>query len=273
MTLNEQAEKYDKLSEEEKASFLTQAYQIKYMSFREIAHITNTYPNKIRRDAKRFGIESRNKSEAQKAAITTGRQQHPTKGKTRGDDVKLKISEKRAQAWEELAPEERERLSELGRQQWQNMSSVEKEALQKAAGDAIRKASKEGSKLEKYLHKELIKAGYQVEFHKERMIQNARLQIDIWLPELTTAIEVDGPSHFSPIWGEKSLARNQKSDNTKTGLLLGSGAVIIRIKQNKSLSQKYKRDLLKNIIAELVKIDKHFPQPGNRHIILGENNE
>lgn len=270
MTLQEKAKQYNKLSSEDKKEFITEAYHTQKMSFKEIANIASTYPNRIRRDAHKLGISVRDKSAAQKMAIETGKVEHPTEGKHRSESVKVKIGEGRAKAWENLSPEELKRISDMGKQQWEKMSEQEKQAFHKAAGDAIRKASKEGSKLEKFLHQGLIEGGYQVEFHKERMIKNERLQIDLWIPKLNTAIEVDGPSHFKPIWGKKSLARNQQSDSAKTGLLLGTGAVIVRIKQNKKMSEKYKRDTLSMLLNQLDSIKENFPPVGKRHIILGD---
>ena len=51
------------------------------------------------------------------------------------------------------------------------------------------------------------------------------------------AIEVDGPSHFAPVWGEQSLQRNIEYDKKKTGLILGKGYKLIRIKQQKDFSK------------------------------------
>jgi very-short-patch-repair endonuclease len=63
------------------------------------------------------------------------------------------------------------------------------------------------------------------------------LQIDLFLPQHNIAIEVDGPSHFEPVWGDDALKRNKKYDNKKTGLILGKGLYLIRIKQSKDFSK------------------------------------
>jgi hypothetical protein len=52
-------------------------------SFADIAKEYDTYSNKIRRDAVGFQIPIRDKSDAQKNALKSGKHQHPTKGKER----------------------------------------------------------------------------------------------------------------------------------------------------------------------------------------------
>jgi very-short-patch-repair endonuclease len=53
---------------------------------------------------------------------------------------------------------------------------------------------------------------------------------------MNVAIEIDGPSHFLPVWGDDALKRNQKYDQKKTGLLLGKGLSLIRVKQQHDYS-------------------------------------
>ncbi len=265
----EQAKNYFKLIENDKREFINRAYHTELASYAQIAQIVGTYPNKIRRDAKILGCDKpRDKSQAQSIALKSGRHKHPTKGTKRSEDTKFKISESVAKSWDNLTVEERQERSDIGKKQWDNMSREEKINFKNAAGKAIREAAKSGSKLERYIHSQLIKHGYEVEFHKEHFIVNERLQIDLFLPKMKIAIEVDGPSHFSPIWGIKTLKRNQRADNEKTGLLLSRGLVFIRIQQTKSLSQKYKRDVLTRLLTVLENIKKKFPERTNRYIIL-----
>ena len=60
----------------------------------EIADALKTYPNKVRRLLKKLGIAPRNHSEAQSAALTSGRTTHPTKGTVRSEATKKAICEK-----------------------------------------------------------------------------------------------------------------------------------------------------------------------------------
>ena len=113
----------------------------------------------------------------------------------------------------------------------------------------------------------MTKAGYEAIFHKRGLLINDKLEVDIFLPVLKTAIEIDGPAHFLPIWGETNLNRHIRSDAQKSGLLINRGFVIIRVKNLiKNLSAKNMRDVLGAIIDELKKIEEKFPPLAKRLI-------
>ena len=246
--------KYAEMTSEEKLSYLTKEYKIGEKSFHELAELADTYPNRLRRDAQKFKIPIRNKSEAQKSALASGRLTHPTKGKTITDAAKAKIGEKKAEYWANLTPEQKEAAAEVFRKNWDKVSDEDRAVIRSKAARGVRKAAKDGSKLEIHVKEQLMKAGYVVEYHKEHWLMNDRLQVDIFLPSLTVAIEIDGPSHFSPIWGEDVLLRNQKADAQKNGLLLAKGFTVVRVKQTQGLSQKFQRDVMKRLLATLEEI-------------------
>jgi len=139
----------------------------------------------------------------------------------------------------------------------------------KQANAAVREAGKTGSKLEKFILKQLLSSGYSVEFHKEQSILNTKLQIDLFVPKINTAIEVDGPSHFEPVWGDDTLKRNKKYDNKKTGLIIGKGLFLIRIKQMKDFS--YARGLI--VFDQLIQILKDIENnklTNNKVLYIGD---
>lgn len=263
--------RYDDLSKDNKKEIIQKLYEKEKKSFQQIAEIYSTYANKIRRDAKKFNITIRDKSEAQKNALLTGSHTHPTKGKKRSENTKNKIGAGVLSSWENMNETELKRRKEKAKQQWDSLSEDEKQNIVDAANKAVRSTSKTGSKLEKYLLSELIKDGYKPEFHKEESILNTKLQIDIFIPSLNVAIEVDGPSHFLPVWGEDALNRNIKYDNKKTGLLLGKGCVLIRIKQTKDYSPSRARIIWTEVSQKLAAIKAKFPDIDNRLIIIGDN--
>src|SRR5690606_35818927 len=125
-------------------------------STKEIAEQLNTYPNKILRILKKAGVTLRTRSDAQKLALAEGKSPHPTKGTKRPADTKLKISEKISENWKNLSDDERRRRADVSRENWMNMTDEQKADLGRAAGQSIRKAAKEGSRLERYLMTELI---------------------------------------------------------------------------------------------------------------------
>lgn len=244
---------YDNLKDSDKKDILENLYIKQKLSFASIAKQYHTYANKLRRDAVRFKIKIRDKSEAQRNAIETGSHKHPTKGQKRPDIVKQKIGDSVMKAWDSLSDAELQNRKDKCRDRWESLDDNTKSNILKMANDAVRVASKTGSKLEKYLLDELLKNGFKVDFHKEQTLLNTKLQIDLFLPAHSIAIEVDGPSHFEPVWGDDSLNRNKKYDAKKEGLVIGKGWKLIRIKQTKDFSKSRAAVIYKEL---LIAIDK-----------------
>jgi len=247
--------------------YLIEEYVHKGRSFADIAGEFGTYPNKIRREAIRFGISPRDKSSAQKKALKSGRHKHPTKGKKRSNETKIKISDSVSDSWKALSEKEYNKRVSQAKDRWDKMPKEDKESLMRSASEGVRRAGKEGSKMEKFLAERLRESGYVVQFHRKGLIPNEKLEVDLFLPELKTAIEIDGPAHFFPIWGEESLARNLRSDAQKTGLLITAGFAILRVKHlTKHISGKHMRDLSNMIMVELKQIELGFPPEDKRLI-------
>ena len=94
---------YNNLNDNDKKAFLQQKYETEKKSFGDIAKETGTYANKIRRDAIKLNVKIRDKSEAQKNALDSGKTQHPTKGKERPEQTKNKIGHSVLKSWEKLS--------------------------------------------------------------------------------------------------------------------------------------------------------------------------
>ena len=234
MTLSK---KYSAMSDKEKNNHIQEYYINKGMSFADISVELNTYANKIRRDAKKFGIKIRDKSEAQSNALNSGKHKHPTKGKKRDQITKEKIGLSVMKSWDNLTDKELTTRKQKSKLAWENLDQNQKANIVSMANQAVRESSKTGSKLEKFLLNKLLSDGYSVQFHKEQILSNTKLQIDLFLDILGIAIEVDGPSHFLPVWGQDVLEKNQKYDTKKTGLIIGKGLSLIRIKQLNDFSK------------------------------------
>ena len=210
--------------EEVYEKYFTQEKSI-YVTAKELG----TYPNRVRRALIEYGFKLRSKSEAQKKSIETGISIHPTKGKKLSQDVKDKIGEKATNNWKNMTEEAKELHKANAKQRYEAMSADDKEAFRVAGNKAIRETSKNGSKLEKvvltYLHSRNLLA----EFHRN-ILPKKNLQLDIFIPELGTAIEVDGPAHFFPVWGEINFQRHLFWDAQKTKMTLEQNYNLIRIK-------------------------------------------
>lgn len=268
-SLKQLIKQIDNFNTDVQKSILSDLYNTHNLSWPEIAELADSYPNKIRRLANKLGIKSRTRNEAQSVAIKTNRHKHPTKGVGHKESAKVKISDNISAYFDKMTDKEREKLSKRAKALWDKKSDLEKKQLLEAANNATRLAAKEGSKLEKYLLIQLIKNGYKVLFHKEHFVIREKLQIDLFISDLNVAIEVDGPSHFDNIWGEKALIQSQNRDRYKTGLLLDRGCVVIRILQDKELSAKNHRDILSKLLDTLDSIKNKFPEKGQRHITIG----
>lgn len=254
---------------------ITKLYTKDGLSSYQIAEKLNTNSTKILRALNFLGIERRDYSEAQAKALEKGRSQHPTKGKKLSKGHKLAIGKKRAEAWTNMSVEEKQRISEINKAKWDAMSDEEKYELRELAMAAVRDASRNGSKTERHIRNGLEAAGYTVTFHKTNLVPGSNLEVDLFLPELKLAIEIDGPAHFIPIWGEEKLRKQQSADTVKQGLLLSAGYAILRVRQlDKSISLTRMNTMLDIIVEEVQKVEDKFPPQGKRLIeIQVENGE
>ena len=240
-------------------------YQKQDKSTYQIAEELNTYPNKIRRVLLKHGVDIKDRSAAQKLALKKGRSTHPTDGLNRPEETKVKISSRLVKHWDELSEKERERRSLESKKRWHSMPKAKQEEIRSKATQAIRVSAVEGSKMERHIASKIRDLGYKVELHK-KIIISENLEVDLYIPELNTIIEVDGPSHFYPIWGQEKLEKQMNADLRKSGALLSKGYAILRVKScgEESLAEKNR---LTNIVLEKIKdIGYNFPVRSKRFI-------
>lgn len=224
-----------------------------------IAEELRTYPNKINRFLRKSGKPIRSKSEAQKMSLEKGISTHPTEGKTRTDEEKSKIRQSLMDYWVALSDEEYEKKVEKSRELWYKKSEEEREEMRALAAKGMARASREGSKIEKFLKSKLGSLGYNVIFHKTGLIENHDLEVDIFLPNQNLIIEIDGPTHFIPIFGDEKLEKVIESDREKNGLLISKGYTVLRVRYaSKRFGEILKEKLVKSII-DFINSDKCTP--------------
>lgn len=247
------------IQDKEYCKYITEQYNNNKSTY-EIAEELQTYANRIKRDLVKLGVALRDRKESQKAALSSGRKPHPTQGKQRSNEVKLKISKKMCEFWENMDEETLNKRSAFAKARWEAMSLEERQNMQTLAAQGLREAAKHGSALEKELLIVLTNRGYSVEQHKCDLLPNEKLHIDLYISSAATAIEIDGPTHFLPIWGEERLKKTMVSDAKKTGLLISRGIKIIRVKLlQKTVSQTRQQELADEIIRLLsLKVRKKF---------------
>lgn len=221
-------------------------------SLQMIAERYGTYVNKIRRLLIKCGVKIRTFGESQKLALDIGRNEHPTKGKKRTEEEKEKISLGVYETWENFSEDKRKRLKKEAKERWENKSEKEREELSLAAKKAMQKAAVNGSKMENFLREEFEKVGIPVIFHKKDLVKNTNLEVDIFIPSHNTAIEIDGPTHFLPIFGEERLVKTMESDKVKIGLLMSAGYNILRVKcLVKNVSRAFAKKVSQILISSL----------------------
>lgn len=235
--------------------FLYTEYVDKQKSAGQIAAEIGTSRQNISRWLKGFSIARRSLAEAQTLALASGRTKHPTQGRHRTKEEKIAIANAVFEKWKEATPEQRRYHSEKCKENWNKLTEQEKQDFQTKSHKAVRKTATDGSKLEIFLRDNLTKVGFAVEYHREKLIFNDKLQLDLFLPEYLLAIEVDGPSHFQPIWGTEALVKTQRADQEKNGLLLRNNFIVLRLQQTcKTVSDKRMRNALEIVMATIEQI-------------------
>jgi len=108
------------------------------------------------------------------------------------------------------------------------------------------------SKLELYLQKELTKLYPDLEFHFNRK-DAINGELDIYIPSLKLAFELNGIFHYEPIYGLEQLAKTQNNDTRKFQACLEKGISLCIID---SSAQKYVKESTSkkylDIIVEII---------------------
>lgn len=235
--------------------YILEQYFQKNRSAPDIAQELDTYPNKIVRIIKKSGLEMRTKSESQKIALEEGRASHPTEGKNRSDETKLKISESVANKWQSFSEVKKKSIKTNLKKSWKKRDKSDILLMQKKAVQGLSKSGREGSKIEKFMVEELRRLGYNILAHKKGLIPNSNLEPDAVLPDIKLIIELDGPTHFKPIFGQERLDKVIASDAEKNALFLQHGFCILRVKYlSKTISQYKKRVMIERLVEKIESI-------------------
>lgn len=202
----------------------------------------NWYPMKISRILKKGRKEGlmkcmRNSQTAAKVAVRKGRLKCPTKGRERTPEEKENISQGISKFLDEMTEEEREAyrkaIADAQHKRWENMSEKEKSELAKKMKDGINNRIQTGiSHIQKAIHEELKDRGLgSVLCYKLDAYTNLEIDICIMDKKLGSfAIEVDGITHYKPVYGEDTLKGIQESDKRKNAKLVGEGYKVLRLK-------------------------------------------
>lgn len=104
------------------------------------------------------------------------------------------------------------------------------------------------SKLEKYLEEQLtlLFPNLEILFNCKDVINS---ELDIYIPQLKLAIELNGIHHYQPIYGEEKLKKIQNNDSLKTEVCNKQLITLVTI--NTSNQKKWNRESSKNFLATI----------------------
>jgi very-short-patch-repair endonuclease len=226
-------------------AYLLDHYVRQGESTHAIAGALGTYANMVCRALAAHGIALRDKAQAQRLAIASGRHSHPTRGRRHSQATKDKIGEAVSRSWEGGG---RAGRAEQARLRWLAMADEDREHLRLLAVEGLRRAAGEGSRLERYLAAGLRARGYRVEVRAFA----AGWMVDVLLPRRKVAVQVDGPGHHLPVWGQARLARVVREDAACTAGLVAAGYAVVRVKNLvRNLSEVQERRLLTKLLSVL----------------------
>lgn len=243
---------------------LIDMYVTQKKSCTEMAEIFNTYPNKILRALRALGVTLRDIGESMAVAYENGRKVAPNEGLIMSEERKLKIG---ASVTKTNEGKDKQEFIDRAKIAWDKRTDAQKESMRAKANVAVRTSAKEGSQAEHRIVEGLKKVGYTVYQHRN-VLQNGKLEVDIFLPGISTIIEVDGLSHYEPIWGEDAFKKVQRADGEKNALIVMNGMCIIRVRVDENPSMTKFVQIMESILAELKKIETKFPDKANRLIYI-----
>lgn len=224
------------------------------LSVAEVAKKYKRSQSTVNRLFKKIGVKIRTASEAQKLALASGRSKNPTEGVGHSSTAKINMSEKAANRWARITDAERDKFKQTAKDRWAKLSEADKKEMLRLAGVALKRVATEGSEIEQYLESGLLSHNFMVQKHVKNFM-GGEYEIDILLKDEAIAIELDGPHHFLPIFGEERLEKTMKFDAAKNGTLISMGLTIIRVKcLYKNLTEKMKRDTLSLVVETINKV-------------------
>lgn len=240
-------------------------YVTQGLSWGAIGARYGTFANTIRRCAKRHGITSRTKSEAQVNYLEDN--DHPMLGRERTEKERKKISQGIQSHWDGLTEEEdkskREEMAERARVKWDWMDEEEKVKSIKRMHKANREKAGLGSKNENAVADHITKAGYTVAQRTTEYSPRRAFEIDIAIPSESVAIEWDGAAHYEPIYGDEALKKTIEKDKRKNAALTNHGWKVIRCRDH---STSYSMAFCQRAASKILDAMKTLSDGEVRHI-------
>ena len=198
-------------------------------------------------------INKRNKSQAQLNYIKQSGK-HQRDGTTHDEITKDLISDKMREFYDSPeGVEAKERISEFRREEWAEKSEEERAAILVELQQANRAKMQagEGSNFENFLAEQLAERGYSVEQRTKTWTPGQRFHVDIALPNDKIIIEVDGPTHWAPIYGDDELQKVVAKDAKKDAVLTSNGWVVLRVQDSSGSTTRARFKRVLDVLDEI----------------------
>ena len=234
-------------------ALVRELYLDKGWSMRKVAKEVGVPLATLSRFMKKNGIDSRSKADAQKNYLKDNT--HQMSGRKHSDETKKKISSSLGVFWDSLSEGEREevkrKIGQAWKRKWAAMSDEERRLMMSELATKAKEAQGNGSRLERFIAEELRKRGYTVEERSTNYTAGKDFEVDLALPKQSIAIEVDGPTHFLPIYGEEHLMQQQERDARKDELVNAVGLSVLRVRDNNGPLSQLRIDRIEQAIKEI----------------------
>jgi very-short-patch-repair endonuclease len=223
------------------------------LSMRKVAEAVGAPLATLSRFMKKAGIAARDKAQAQKNFLKDN--DHQMKGRKHSDETKKKISHSLGDFWDDLSDEEREefkrKIGSAWQRKWAGMSEVERKLMMEGLSNKAKEAQGKGSRLERFITEELRGRGYLVEERSTHYTGGKDFEVDLALPNEMIALEVDGPTHFLPIYGDEHLEQQQERDARKDEMINAVGYSVLRVRDNNGPLSQLRIDKIEQAIEEI----------------------
>jgi len=229
-------------------------YQDEGMSLRNVAKELGVSLATLSRFMKKVGIQTRDKATAQKNYLKDN--EHQMTGRSHTEETKQKISQGLGEFWDSLSPEAseelRQRIGSGWKRKWESMSEAERHAMMSELSAKSRLSQGNGSRLERFIAEELRSRGFIVEERTTNYTIGKDMEVDLALPSQGIAIEVDGPTHFLPIYGEDHLAQQQERDGRKDQQIIDAGYSVLRVRDNNGPLSQLRMERIVSAINDII---------------------
>lgn len=216
-----------------------------------------SYPNVVYRALRHHGLPRKHRSTAQSDYLRKNPEKHPTAGKERTLDEKKRIGLSMHHYWKDISEDTFQARIDKSREMWYNIPEATRKRWLDKSHASLRESAKSGSKFEKYLLAALLANNFKVQPHKKFLFENSEMSVDAFLPLEGICVEVNGVSHYLPVWGEEALEKTIQRDLLKTQQLLAEGYSVVIIQNENgyhstTVMEKVAHGLIK-LIKEVVK--------------------